>query len=137
MTLRLAVMAALLTGLVACSFGNDVPVAEKAIGAFHTMLNAGKTAAIYQQSAPEMKSATSAEHFGKFLDAVHRKLGAFRGGKSVGWNDNVTPSGHFLSVNYAAHYDQGAADESFVYRIDQNRATLIGYHVSSDALIIN
>ena len=45
--------------------------------------------------------------------------------------------GHFVTVNYAATYARGAAEESFVYRIDDGHAALAGYHVNSDALILN
>jgi hypothetical protein len=55
----------------------------------------------------------------------------------VGWNDNVTTGGHFVTVNYAANYARGTAQESFVYRLDGTSAVLAGYHINSTALISN
>ncbi len=123
--------------LAGCSIGADVPVADKAIVAFHTALDAGQFAAIYAQSAKDMKDTTTEPRLTAFLGAVHRKLGTFKSGKSVGWNDNVNGNGHFISINYQATYERGPAAESFVYRIDNGKATLVGYHVNADALILN
>lgn len=123
--------------LAGCSLGADVPVAEKAITAFHAQLDAAQFGPIYIQSADEMKKATTQAHLTDFLAAVHRKLGLFRSGKSIGWNDNVNTGGHYITINYQATYQRGPAAENFVYRIDDGKATLVGYHVNSDALIIN
>ena len=123
--------------LAGCSFGADVPVAEKAITAFHAQLDAAQFGPIYVQSASEMRKSTTQPHLIAFLEAVHRKLGLFKSGKSIGWNENVTPSGHFVTINYQATYEHGPAAENFVYRITDGKASLVGYHVNSDALIMN
>ena len=123
--------------LTGCSFGADVPVAEKAIAAFHAQLDAAQFGPIYTQSASEMRKATTQPHLAAFLEAVHRKLGLFKSGKSLGWNENVTTSGHYVAINYQASYEHGPAAENFVYRIDDGKATLVGYHVNSDVLIMN
>lgn len=123
--------------LAGCSFGADVPVAEKAIAAFHAQLDAAQFDAIYAGSAKEMKSTTTQAQLTAFLAAVHRKLGLLKSGKSVGWNENLNPGGHFMTINYQAVYERGPAAENFVYRIDDGKATLVGYHVNSDALVLN
>jgi len=123
--------------LAGCSIGADVPMAEKAIAAFHAQLDAAQFGPIYVQSASEMRSATSQLHLTAFLGAVHRKLGLFKSGKSVGWNDNVNGGGHYITINYQAVYERGPAVENFVYRIDDGKAILAGYHVNADALILN
>ena len=123
--------------LAGCSFGADVPVAEKAIAAFHTQLDAAQFGPIYAQSADEMKKDTTQAQLADFLAAVHRKLGPFKSGKSIGWNDNVNTGGHYVTINYQATYERGPATESFVYRIDDGKAALVGYHVNSNVLIMN
>lgn len=123
--------------LAGCSFGADVPVAEKAIAGFHAQLDAAQFGPIYARSASEMRKTTSQPHLTAFLDAVHRKLGLFKSGKSIGWNDNVNTSGHYVAINYQAVYEHGPAAENFVYRIDNGKATLAGYHVNSDVLVLN
>ena len=129
----------MMAGLVAlggCSFGKDVPVAEKAAHAFHAQLNAGQFAAIYTGGGAELKAVTKQADMVALLDAVHRKLGAFKSGKTQGWNDNVTTDGHMITLNYAAVYQNGGADEQFVYRLTGGQTQLVGYHVNSNQLIL-
>lgn len=123
--------------LAGCSAGSDVPAAEHGIVSFHADLNAGNFNKIYDGGGPELKSATSKERFLKILTAVHSRLGTYRSGKAVGWNDNLTTGGHFVSIRFQATYQKGSASEDFGYRMDGNRATLIGYHVNSDALLLS
>ena len=125
------------TILAGCSPSSDVPAAERGIALFHSDLNAGNFQKIYDTSDAQLKAAASKEFFGKILNAVHSKLGLFKNGKSAGWNDNATTSGRFVSINYQAAYQKGSAQENFVYRIDGNHAALVGYHVTSDALLLN
>ncbi len=135
--MRKIVAALALTFLAGCTAGRDVPSAEAGIAAFHHQLDAQAFDAIYAGSAPDMKTGTSQASFVQLLSAIHRKLGSFQSGSAAGWNDNVTTSGHFVTVTYAAKYAGGAADETFVYRLDGDHAVLAGYHVNSTALIVN
>lgn len=123
--------------LSACSIGADTQAAEKSIALFHADLNAGNFDKIYDVSGSELKAAANKDKFTKILSTVHTKLGMFKDGKSVGWNDNVTTGGHFVTINYNAAYDKGVADENFVYRVDGGGSALVGYHVNSDALLTN
>jgi len=136
--MRRTVMAMLgALALAGCSFGADVPVAEKAIDRFHNQLDTAQFGPIYTRSAAEMKQLTTLPRLTAFLGAVHRKLGQFKSGKAVAWNDNVNTSGHYITINYQATYEHGPAAENFVYRIDDGKATLVGYHVNSDVLVVN
>lgn len=123
--------------LAACSPGADTKVAEDAISSFHADLNTGNFDKIYDRAGSDLKAAATKDKFTKILNAVHSKLGMYKGGKSDGWNDNVTTGGHFVTISYQASYEKGAAAENFVYRVEGNRALLSGYHVSSDALLLN
>jgi len=130
---------AILAGLVAlggCSAGEDVPIAEKATDAFHTQLNAGQFDAIYMNGGADLKAATKQADMVALLSAVHRKLGAFKSGTTQGWNDSITAGGHMITLNYNAAYQNGAAEEAFVYRMSAGKAQLVGYHVNSDQLIL-
>lgn len=86
--------------LAGCSFGKGAELAEASIVSFHRSLDAGRFAQIYEASGAEMKNATKQEAFVQLLAAVHRKLGVFKSGTTVGWNDNATPGGEFVTVNY-------------------------------------
>jgi hypothetical protein len=126
---------AALAGLAACSPGIDVPAAERGVAAFHAALDAGRYGAIYSASSDEMKRTTSAEDLTRLLEAVRGRLGRFRAGSTRNWNDSRTTSGRFVTLDYAASYERGAAEENFVFRIDDGRAALAGYHVDSRSLI--
>jgi len=130
-------IAVLFGALASCSAGTDIPVAEKAVARFHMMLDAGQNAQIYQESAPEMKTAGSEAKLTALLAAVHRKLGTVKKADQKGWNDQINTGGHFVTLNYATSYAQGDAAETFVYKIAGEKAELVGYNINSNALIIN
>lgn len=126
----------LAAALAGCSVGKDLPAATKAIDQFHADLNAGNIVKLIQQSGPELIGKDPVRTSNLFL-AVHRKLGVFQRGKVQGWNENLTTSGHFLAINYAATYAKGSATEQFVYRIGKARPILVGYNINAEALILN
>jgi hypothetical protein len=121
--------------LASCSPQADLTAADSAIAEFHARLDRAQFAPIYAASAPEMKAVTNGTDLVKLLAAVHGKLGRFKGGKTVGWNDTRNTSGHFLNIGYQANYEKGQALEEFLFRLDGDGATLAGYHVNSNALI--
>ncbi|WP_198351175.1 DUF4019 domain-containing protein [Flavisphingomonas formosensis] len=123
--------------LAGCSAGKDLPLAEQGVTDFHKKLDAGQFDALYAAAGDDLKRSATAATWDQLLAAVHRKLGAFKSGSSAGWNDNFTPSGHFLYLNYASDYERGKAQENFAFRITGGKALLVGYHVNSDALILN
>ena len=67
--------------------------------------------------------------------AIHAKLGNFCFGRTVGWNDNVSTGGHFVTLRREAQFDRGAAQEEFVFNIVSGKTAMVGYHISSNALI--
>ncbi len=126
-----------MSALAGCSLGQDLPAANAAVGVFHQKLNAQDFAAMYAAASPDLRNSWNYSDFVQLLSAIHRKLGNFQSGGARTWNDNVNTSGHFVSIAFSAKYERGAADESFVYRIDGAKAALAGYHISSNALIVN
>jgi hypothetical protein len=133
---RIAMTMAAAALLGGCSMKEDMAAGDRAIAGFHQAVDAGQFQKVWTESAPDMKGATSQERLTALLDAVHRKLGRFKSGSKTGFNDNVSGAGHTLAINYQAQYEKGAAGEQFVFRIDGGRALLAGYHINSDALIL-
>ena len=133
---RFAAVAALML-LAGCSMGQDMSTAQAGVTTFHKQLNAQAFDQIYDDASADLKAAAPPAKLINLLSAVHRKLGDFQSGSAVGWNDNATTSGHFLTVHFQANYARGKADETFVYRIDNGAAVLAGYNINSDALIEN
>ncbi|MFL6856701.1 MAG: hypothetical protein ACJ8EB_02200 [Allosphingosinicella sp.] len=119
--------------LAACSVDGDLAAADAAVAGFHADLDRGAFAQIYNAASPEMKAVTNGPDLVRLLALVHARLGAFKRGARIGWNDSRTTSGHFVNLNYRAAYEKGAAEESFVFRLDGGRAALAGYHIDSPA----
>jgi hypothetical protein len=81
-----------------------------------------------------MKAATPKASFVRFLDAVHRKLGAVKEAKSQGWGVNYNTSGGTVTLTYQTQFANGSGTEQFVYRTGSAPA-LLGYHINSTDLI--
>ena len=136
MTRRLVALIAAVCALCACSMSADSELAEQAVPAFHSQLDAGHFEEIYAQSAEELRQATSQQDFVAFLGAVHRKLGNTKASEKTGWRVNYQTSGRFVTLAYRTSFDAGAAQEEFVYRLQDKAVLLVGYHINSTALIL-
>lgn len=130
--LGILVVAAMLAG---CSIGADVPLAKTAAASFHQQLDAGKFAETYTASAPELHAAATQQQWVGLLDVVHRKLGNFKSAPEPGWNDQFNTGGHTIVLTYKSTYEHGTATEELVYKIEGGKALLLGYHITSNALI--
>lgn len=132
----LAGLCVLVSILCGCSMSADTALAEQAVPKFHEQLDAGSFDAIYEASAADLKQITTRQDFVAFLEAVHRKLGQTKGSDRTGWNVNYHTSGSFVTLTYKTIFDGGPAEEQFVFRLQDKAALLVGYHISSTALIL-
>lgn len=131
--LMLGAATALLAG---CSAAKDEAAAAQAVVQFHHQLDAGQFEAIYNATAPEMKANTPKASFVRFLDAVHRKLGAVKDVKPQGWGVNYTNDVGSVTLNYQTQFARGSGAEQFVYRTGA-APSLVGYHINSTDLVVN
>lgn len=123
--------------LTACSVSADTGAARAAVTRFHEQLDAGQLDAIYDDAADELKSSATRAKFVALLEAVHRKLGAMRSSKERGWFASYRASGALITLTFATAFERGDATEQFVYRMHGSEARLAGYHINSDALILD
>jgi hypothetical protein len=119
-----------------CSVSADTAAAEQAVPSFHRSLDAGRFAEIYELSSDELKGAASSQEFLALLEAVHRKLGNTKSSEKQSWNINYHTSGTFVTLVYKTAFAEGEASEKFVFRMRGNTATLAGYYINSNALIL-
>ena len=129
------VVAALMAALCGCSMSADTAIAEQGVPKFHEQLDAGRFDEIWDQAADELKKASPQPEFVEFLSAVHRKLGNTRSADKTGWNVNYQTSGSFVTLGYKTVFAEGDAQEQFVFRLQDKKALLVGYHINSMALI--
>ena len=128
---RVMVTAAL--GLSACSGGEHLASADRAVERFHNELNAGQFDVIYNQSAAAMKSTTSKNEMVKLLSAVRTKLGAYKSGTRNSWRVNYGTNANTV-ILFDSNFTNGKAQETFTFGNEEN-SPLIGYNINSPTLI--
>jgi hypothetical protein len=133
----LGAMALLLAGGASgCAGQKGKAAAEKAVGEFHTKLDAGDFAGIYAATHPDFKKASSEKDFVAILDAVHRKLGTVRSSEQVSWRMKQFNLDTNAQLTYKTTFSDGEGIEQFNYRVDDKSAVLVGYNINSSALVI-
>jgi hypothetical protein len=115
----------------------DTKSAEAAVSAFHDALNKGNFLQMYLESSQELKQSTPEKDFVDFLSAVHRKLGPTKDAVKQGWKVNMRPSGSTVELTYKTTFEKGDAIESFVFLLQDDKASLVSYSVNSLALVTN
>ncbi len=138
-----------------CGFTESKEKAGRSVDDFHAAYNAGEYEGIYAAAADEFRSYGTSAAFGDFMADVEGELGRhessertfFRGdylegGKSGhlehGSRDTSLPippevpgEGTFVYAEYESRFERAAATEQFLYRITDDGAELIWYHVTS------
>jgi Protein of unknown function (DUF4019) len=122
-----------------CSCGSatkDLSAAKQAVGEFHSQLDAGDYAALYQAADPKLRTITTETDFTKLLAAIHRKLGTVRSADmrtyAAAW---FAGQGTTVTLTYNTTFSAGSGTEQFIWHISDGRAMLYGYHINSADLI--
>lgn len=124
--------------LAGCNVKESFKEAAVEVSHFHAALDAGQWQQLWAQADPELHKAAQREQFGKFLEAVHRKLGKVQSSKQVGWNANATTGGTYLTVTMQTRFERGEGTEQFVYRKGEGDALkLVGYNIQSQDMMLN
>ena len=111
-------------------------LADKAAQRFHSQLNSGEYEDICSEAADEaFAEEDKHDQFIHFLDSIHRKLGRAGTAKQIHINVNVTGSGTFVTSQFSTEFEQGLADETFVWRKDGKLFKLYRYNVQSEAFL--
>ena len=113
------------------------PAAENAITNFHENYNSEDFKTIFDGSHNDFKAAANFESFSEFMQAVHSKLGKVKFTESQNWkvgNYNLKTS---VTLQQKTQFENGSGVETFNYRIEDEKAVLIGYNINSRDLIVN
>ena len=108
-----------------------------AISRLHEQLNAGLSDEIYRSAAQEYQGSVTADLHRKFIETVRKKMGTAGQFEVTNWRIDLRTNGRFVSFQCQTAFDNGKAEESFVWRIEGTKALLLGWHINSPALIIN
>lgn len=131
-----------LAGLMGCSPITTYSVlkgnqnAKAAVADFHQALDQGHFEEIYAATDPDFKKASGAKDFVPILAAIHRKLGTVQSSTLAGSQTRTFNTQTSVALNYQTKFAEGDGLESFTFRINLGRATLVGYNISSVALIL-
>ena len=123
--------------MAACSMADDTALAEAQVAQFHQGLDSQQFEAMYENGGQELKGAATKTDFVALLSAVHRKLGAVTSSNKVSWHVNYHTSGSFVTLGYETTFANGKGTEQFVYKLSDDKALLVGYHINSNELITN
>lgn len=122
--------------LSGCGAGDDLRIAGKGVTRIHAQMDREQYADIYAQADDSFRSATNQKDFLASVGAIHRKLGKVQDTSQSRYFLNFTTSGPQVRLNYHTKFEEGDGQEEFVWKIKDNNAVLVGYHINSTALII-
>jgi len=126
-------VSALLLG--GCGSSENLRIAKEATTHVHAQMDSEQFAQIYSEADDALRTATKRQDFLDFISAVHRKLGRVQNASQTGFFVNFSTSGTRVRLNYQTKFDGGNAQEEFIWKIKGDQPALIGYHISSNALI--
>ena len=132
---KVAIAAAALLASAGCSAGEDISAAEREVARFHRLAEAGQADRLYDEAAEDFQRTADPSDFRDLLQVIDERLGDVRSANRQGFHVNYAPGGTVVTLNYDTQFERGRGTERFVYRISDERPLLIGYFVSSPALV--
>jgi opacity protein-like surface antigen len=120
-----------------CSSRQNINAAKSEVSHFREQLADHKFAELYAETSNALKKSTTEEQFVQLLAAIDRKLGAVKNAEENGWKIDYNTSGTTVTLDFKTSFERGDATESFVYRIEGGKPLLVGYHINSNAMLVN
>jgi hypothetical protein len=120
--------------LAGCHPVQDSSQVDAAVDKFHERLAAGDNDSIYREAGPEYQRSIDIETNQRFLARVERKLGTPGKGSRLNYNVKYSSGEAVVNTQYDVKFTNGDATESFIWRVKDGRATLLGYTVDSPVL---
>lgn len=121
--------------LCACSLGRSLETAKLAVDQFHRELAAARDDTIYDGAGTEYWQSITRESNHGMMARIRRKLGSCKESLNTQFFNNATTSGTFVTLHYKSTCTNGELDEDFKWRIEGDRAVLVGYRASSPLLL--
>ncbi|HYL83984.1 MAG TPA: hypothetical protein VE263_07115 [Candidatus Angelobacter sp.] len=100
-------------------------------------MNSEEYQSIYAVADENLQKTTSEGDFVAFLQAVHKKLGNVQKSQRSNFQIGVsTQQGTVVTLVYQTTFDQGSGTERFQWHMRDNQPMLLGYHITSNALVL-
>lgn len=118
------------------SSSKNVQLAQNSVGVFHAQLDTEQYNSIYAAADERFRQASTEADFLNLVQAIHIKLGTVQEStlrnSGIAWH---TGTGTTVTLLYYTRFSGGTGTEEFVWHIQENQATLYGYHINSTDLI--
>lgn len=128
---RLVILGALLA-FGGCWVGKDLPIAREAREKFHRLYDAGKCSEIYRAASKDLKGSTTEQAWNSLCQGLMGHRGKLKQAKSTGFFDRYDNGEHFVELTFRSQFDRGAGEEKFIFRMQDGRALLAGYHYAPE-----
>ncbi len=106
-------------------------ICRSAVVRFHQHMDHVEYEAIYNEATPDFRNAATKDAELGVLRLVHDKMGTFEKMTPLGFHVNANIKGTFANQVYETHFAMGTGQEQFVWRLENNNALLVSYHVDS------
>lgn len=136
--MRLKHAGAIALALIACGCVPqiDTKSSDEQIARFYQQVAAKQYEAIYDDSAPELKTSVTLQLFTGMMQRIDRKLGACAApAKAMSWRINVTNTGTFRDQGYVRTCANGKLDETVTTVTRAGKTQIAGYHANSPLLM--
>ena len=123
------IMSLLLLGCTDIIKGKSV--AEPRVAVFHDRFNEGQYEEIYAEAADDFKKAASKEKVLALFAAIDSKLGKVESSSITNWNVKNFNFVTTVVLVSDTQFELGAGTETFTFRVNGDKATLLGYNINS------
>ena len=111
-------------------------VAEPEVAHFHQLLQSKDFETIYDNAAPEFRSAVPKKKVLALFAAIDRKLGPVMKSKQINWGVNTQNLVTTVTLVYASKFQEGDATETFTFYVSNGKPALAGYNIASIDMLI-
>lgn len=135
-SLRIPLVALVVAAGISCGFSEHKRQAEIAVDTFHGLFNDARYSEIYSSATPAFRGFSAEADLLAYLQAVRRKLGAFKTSAVGQTFVYTTTRGTFVNLTCQSQFDQDSAVEQFTFLIVDDRAVLQAYNINSRTLVV-
>ena len=122
--------------LVGCNPVKGTAEADKAAAEFHALFDAEDYDQIFDTAHADFKASQPKVDTINFLQSIRDKLGPVRTTNRAGWQANSVNMKTNVVLTFDTEFENGRGVETFTYRIADGSASLLGWYVNSNALIV-
>ena len=110
--------------------------AQAQVSAFHELFNDQDFTTMVDSAHPDMLKANPKPQLTKFYSVVRRKLGKVTASETAGWNVRTFNTVTTVVLVQNTTFEEGKGRETFTFRIKNEKASLLGYNINSQDLIM-